>query len=312
MRAASQRRRLPLRRAHAAGRRRALRQGRELSQARRAGAARHDQPAPGQARRRDRATRAPRSRVPRRLPAFGALARRAARWAPSHAWRERARRRSQLTLVRGNHDDRAGDPPRQPGLHRRRRAAAARALRAVPSPAAGGRRLRAGRATGIRASASAAAPSSGCGCRASGSATTAAQLPAQAVGVLPAFGSFTGMHRIEPRAGDRIFPDRGRRGARAAGAACAVRRPHAPGCRCRSDTRLAAGAGERRDGRALEWDSHHSTKEFPHENAPCRPCPRRRRRLPRASRPGRFQPQQQHRRHGELGHRPAGRYLGLA
>jgi uncharacterized protein len=27
-----------------------------------------------------------------------------------------------------------------------------------------------------------------------------------AVGVLPAFGAFTGMHRIEPRAGDRIFP----------------------------------------------------------------------------------------------------------
>jgi uncharacterized protein len=32
------------------------------------------------------------------------------------------------------------------------------------------------------------------------------QLPQQAVGVLPAFGNFTGMHRIEPRAGDRIFP----------------------------------------------------------------------------------------------------------
>ena len=31
-------------------------------------------------------------------------------------------------------------------------------------------------------------------------------LPQQAVGILPAFGSFTGMHRIEPRAGDRIFP----------------------------------------------------------------------------------------------------------
>jgi uncharacterized protein len=32
------------------------------------------------------------------------------------------------------------------------------------------------------------------------------QLPRQAVGILPAFGVFTGMHRIEPRAGDRIFP----------------------------------------------------------------------------------------------------------
>jgi len=26
------------------------------------------------------------------------------------------------------------------------------------------------------------------------------------VGILPAFGSFTGMHRIAPRPGDRIFP----------------------------------------------------------------------------------------------------------
>ena len=32
------------------------------------------------------------------------------------------------------------------------------------------------------------------------------RLPQQAVGILPAFGSFTGMQRIEPRAGDRIFP----------------------------------------------------------------------------------------------------------
>ena len=32
------------------------------------------------------------------------------------------------------------------------------------------------------------------------------RLPGHAIGILPAFGSFTGMHRIEPRAGDRIFP----------------------------------------------------------------------------------------------------------
>jgi hypothetical protein len=31
-------------------------------------------------------------------------------------------------------------------------------------------------------------------------------VPAHAVGILPAFGSFTGMHRIAPRAGDRVFP----------------------------------------------------------------------------------------------------------
>jgi metallophosphoesterase superfamily enzyme len=31
------------------------------------------------------------------------------------------------------------------------------------------------------------------------------QLPQQAVGILPAFGSFTGMHPIEARPGDRVF-----------------------------------------------------------------------------------------------------------
>ena len=66
-----------------------------------------------------------------------------ARWRAAHG-------RLELTLVRGNHDDRAGGPP------------------------------------------------------AFGDDTGA--LPQHALGVLPAFGSFTGMHRIAPRAGDRIFP----------------------------------------------------------------------------------------------------------
>ena len=110
-----------------------------------------------------------------------------------------------LTLVRGNHDDRAGDPP-----------ASLRfqvvdeplplgpfALCHHPRPVAG-RYVLAGHwhpciSVGGRAFERLRLP-----CFWLGDDT--GELPEQAVGVLPAFGSFTGMHRIEPRAGDRIFP----------------------------------------------------------------------------------------------------------
>jgi DNA ligase-associated metallophosphoesterase len=121
-----------------------------------------------------------------------------------HAWRER-NASLPLTLVRGNHDDRAGDPPAslrftvvdEPlrlGLfalcHHPRPVADAYVLAGHwhPCISIGGRafeRLR--------------LPCFWLG-------DDSGQLPQQAVGVLPAFGSFTGMHRIEPRAGDRIFP----------------------------------------------------------------------------------------------------------
>ena len=110
-----------------------------------------------------------------------------------------------LTLVRGNHDDRAGDPPASLGLsvvdeplplgpfalcHHPQAIAGAYVLAGHwhPCISVSGRafdRLR-------------------LPCFWFGDDSGA--LPRRATGVLPAFGSFTGMHRIEPGAGDRIFP----------------------------------------------------------------------------------------------------------
>jgi DNA ligase-associated metallophosphoesterase len=121
-----------------------------------------------------------------------------------HDWRARHPQLA-LTLVRGNHDDRAGDPPASLGFtvvdeplrlgpfalcHHPRPVADAYVLAGHwhPCISVSGRafeRLR--------------LPCFWLG-------DDSGQLPGQAVGVLPAFGSFTGMHRIEPRAGDRIFP----------------------------------------------------------------------------------------------------------
>ncbi|MEP6789858.1 MAG: ligase-associated DNA damage response endonuclease PdeM [Ramlibacter sp.] len=121
-----------------------------------------------------------------------------ARWRGEHA-------ALALTLVRGNHDDRAGDPPASLGIHvvdeplplgpfalchhpRPVENAYVLAGHWHPCISVKGRafeRLRLpcfwfGDDSGV--------------------------LPQNAVGVLPAFGAFTGMHRIEPRAGDRIYP----------------------------------------------------------------------------------------------------------
>jgi uncharacterized protein len=119
-------------------------------------------------------------------------------------WRER-HRDVQLTLVRGNHDDRAGDPPAHLAIdvvdeplplgpfalcHHPKAVASAYVLAGHwhPCISVSGRAFERLRLP----------------CFWFGDDSGA--LPAQAVGVLPAFGSFTGMHRIEPRAGDRIFP----------------------------------------------------------------------------------------------------------
>jgi DNA ligase-associated metallophosphoesterase len=120
-----------------------------------------------------------------------------------HEWRER-HADLRLTLVRGNHDARAGDPP------------GTLLIRVVdepfrlgpfalchhPDPVPGAYVL-AGHwhpciSIGGRAFERLRLPCFWLG-------DDSGALPQRAVGVLPAFGSFTGMHRIEPGPGDRIF-----------------------------------------------------------------------------------------------------------
>lgn len=127
-------------------------------------------------------------------PTLAALA----RWRAQHAAVE-------LTLVRGNHDDRAGDPPASLGieavdepLH-----LGPFALCHYPRPVAGAYVL-AGHWHPCISVRGRAFERLRLPCFWLGDDTGA--LPANAVGVLPAFGSFTGMQRIEPRQGDRIFP----------------------------------------------------------------------------------------------------------
>lgn len=110
-----------------------------------------------------------------------------------------------LTLVRGNHDDRAGDPPGSLGFTvvDEPLAMGPFALCHHPRPVAGAYVL-AGHwhpciSVSGRAFERLRLPCFWLG-------DDSGRLPAQAVGILPAFGGFTGMHRIEPRAGDRIFP----------------------------------------------------------------------------------------------------------
>jgi DNA ligase-associated metallophosphoesterase len=110
-----------------------------------------------------------------------------------------------ITLVRGNHDDRAGDPPPEFGITvvDEPLPLGKFALCHHPKPREGAYVL-AGHwhpciSVGGRAFERLRLPCFWIG-------DDSGALPENAVGVLPAFGSFTGMHRIDPRAGDRIFP----------------------------------------------------------------------------------------------------------
>ena len=110
-----------------------------------------------------------------------------------------------VTLVRGNHDDRAGDPPRHLGIRvvDGPLRLGAFALCHHPAPVTDAYVL-AGHWHPCISVAGRAFERLRLPCFWFGDDSGA--LPEQAVGVLPAFGSFTGMHRIDPRAGDRIFP----------------------------------------------------------------------------------------------------------
>jgi len=110
----------------------------------------------------------------------------------------------QVTLVRGNHDARAGDPPADLRITvvDEPLALGPFALCHHPRPLAD-RYVLAGHwhpciSVGGRAFERLRLPCFWFG-------DDSGALPRSAVGVLPAFGSFTGMHPIEPRPGDRIF-----------------------------------------------------------------------------------------------------------
>jgi uncharacterized protein len=113
------------------------------------------------------------------------------------AWREQ-RSQLELVLVRGNHDDRAGDPPPSWGVHCVDEpfalpSAPQLALCHHPQPRAG-RFVLAGHLHP---------------CITIGRGIDRLRLPCfhfgAGVGVLPAFGAFTGMHPIERAPGDRVF-----------------------------------------------------------------------------------------------------------
>lgn len=110
-----------------------------------------------------------------------------------------------LTLIRGNHDDRAGDPPSEFDIEvvDEPLRLGPFALAHHPRPVAGAYVL-AGHWHPCISVKGRAFERLRLPCFWFGDDSGA--LEQTGVGVLPAFGSFTGMHRIQRRAGDRIFP----------------------------------------------------------------------------------------------------------
>lgn len=116
-------------------------------------------------------------------------------------WRNR-RRALELVLVRGNHDERAGDPPSNLGVE------------VVDDPWPLGGLVLAHRprpsATGY-VLAGHVHPCIGLGGRAHDHLRLPCFWFGPQVGLLPAFGGFTGMHPVRPAPGDRVFVSDGER-----------------------------------------------------------------------------------------------------
>jgi DNA ligase-associated metallophosphoesterase len=110
-------------------------------------------------------------------------------------WRA-SRRELEIVLVRGNHDDRAGDPPAEWGMRcvSPGEAMSPFALVHEPKPVRGGYALAGHIHPAVRLT---------------GEAGESLRLPCfwfgPRVGVLPSFGAFTGSALVRPKAGDRVF-----------------------------------------------------------------------------------------------------------
>lgn len=111
------------------------------------------------------------------------------------AWRE-SRRSVELTIVRGNHDRKAGDPPAEWGARciDAGEALGPFVLNHEPGPSRGGYALAGHLHPAVRLSARGEKP---------------VRLPCfwfgARYGVLPAFGAFTGNAEVLPRRGDQVF-----------------------------------------------------------------------------------------------------------
>lgn len=110
-------------------------------------------------------------------------------------WRAK-RENLEIILVRGNHDDRAGDPPADWGMRcvNPGEGMAPFALVHEPKPVRGGYALAGHIHPAVRLS---------------GEAGESLRLPCfwfgPRVGVLPSFGAFTGSAAVRPKPGDRVF-----------------------------------------------------------------------------------------------------------
>jgi len=101
-----------------------------------------------------------------------------------------------LTLVRGNHDKKAGDPPEAWGMRcvEAGEGAAPFVFNHEPGPSRGGYALSGHIHPAVRLS---------------GAGEDSLRLPCfwfgRRYGVLPAFGAFTGSAEVRPRAGDQVY-----------------------------------------------------------------------------------------------------------